>query len=155
MATFDFSPLVRSAIGFDRFAQVVDSAMRAGESVETYPPYDIEKTGNDAYRITMAVAGFGEDDLSLEVREGVLVVTGKGKGEEEGVRYLHRGIATRAFERRFQLADHVVVKNASLANGLLKVDLARELPEAMKPRKIEIAAAKAAPAIEQQARDAA
>jgi molecular chaperone IbpA len=153
MATFDFSPLFRSAIGFDRLNQLVEGAMRSAEAMDGYPPYDIEKTGPDAYRITMAVAGFGEDELSAEVREGVLYVTGKGKPDEDGVRYLYRGIARRAFERRFQLADHVVVKSASLQNGLLKIELARELPEAMKPRKVAIGTG-AAPKIE-AVRDAA
>ncbi|MGE0747936.1 MAG: Hsp20 family protein [Rhodospirillales bacterium] len=153
MATFDFSPLFRSAIGFDRLNQLVEGAMRSAEAVDGYPPYDIEKTGADSYRITMAVAGFGEDELSAEVREGVLFVTGKSKAEEDGVRFLYRGIARRAFERRFQLADHVVVKAASLANGLLRIELARELPEAMKPRKVAISA-NGAPKIE-AVRDAA
>ena len=140
MREFDFSPLFRSAIGFDRFPSLIDAARRAGETVDSYPPYNIEKTGEDKYRITMAVAGFGPEDLNVEIRDGVLVVGGTGAQEgEEEVSYLYRGIARRAFERRFQLADHVEVKSADLVNGLLSVDLARELPEAMKPRTIPIA----------------
>ncbi|MBM3486989.1 MAG: Hsp20 family protein [Alphaproteobacteria bacterium] len=147
MTSFDLSPLFRSAIGFDRLNQLVDSAMRSAEANDSFPPYNIEKTGETDYRITMAVAGFGEDDLNVEVREGVLVVAGKAKPETEGARFLHRGIARRAFERRFQLADHVVVRTAALENGLLRIELARELPEAMKPRRIAIAARGAKPPV--------
>ena len=112
--------------------------MRTNGTAETYPPYNIEKTGEDAYRITVAVAGFGRDDLDIEVRDGVLVVKGRTADDAEGVKYLHRGIAGRAFERRFQLAEHVRVDAADLVNGLLTIDLVRELPEAKKPRRIEI-----------------
>ena len=138
MRDFDFSPLFRSAIGFDRLPSLLDTAMRTNGTAETYPPYNIEKTGEDAYRITVAVAGFGRDELDIEVREGVLVVKGRNADDAEGVKYLHRGIAGRAFERRFQLAEHVRVDAADLVNGLLTIDLVRELPEAKKPRRIEI-----------------
>jgi molecular chaperone IbpA len=138
MRNFDFSPLYRSAIGFDRLPSLLDAAMRTNGTAEGYPPYNIEKTGEDAYRITIAVAGFGPDDLDVEARDNVLVVKGKAGADAEGVKYLHRGIAGRAFERRFQLAEHVRVDAADLVNGLLTVDLVRELPEAMKPRRIEI-----------------
>ena len=138
MRNFDFSPLYRSAIGFDRLPSLLDTAMRANGTAEGYPPYNIEKTGEDAYRITIAVAGFGPDELDVEACDNVLVVKGKAGADAEGVKYLHRGIAGRAFERRFQLAEHVRVDAADLVNGLLTVDLVRELPEAMKPRRIEI-----------------
>ena len=138
MRNFDFSPLYRSAIGFDRLPSLLDTAMRANGTAEGYPPYNIEKTGEDAYRITIAVAGFGPDELDVEARDNVLVVKGKAGADAESVKYLHRGIAGRAFERRFQLAEHVRVDAADLVNGLLTVDLVRELPEAMKPRRIEI-----------------
>jgi len=137
MDSFDLSPLFRSTIGFDRLARLADAATRVDAS---YPPYNIEITGENAYRLTMAVAGFGSDDLEVTVKENALLVDGKAKKEDDKTRYLHRGIARRAFERRFQLADHIKVVGASLDNGLLHVDLARELPETMKPRKIEIAA---------------
>jgi molecular chaperone IbpA len=137
MRTFDFSPLYRSAVGFDRMTSLLDAA-RNSAAADTYPPYNIEKTGEDAYRITLAVAGFGADDLDMEVRDSQLVVVGKGDSEGDDAEYLHRGIARRAFERRFQLADHVEVKGADLRDGLLVVDLVREIPEAMKPRRIEI-----------------
>jgi molecular chaperone IbpA len=143
MATFDFSPLFRSTIGFDRLGRMLDQAL-TDESV-TYPPYNIEKTGDDAYRITMAVAGFGEDDLEIVAQENVLRVAGKAKGVDEKAQYLYRGIAGRAFDRRFQLADHIKVVGAQLENGLLHVDLVREVPEAKRPRtiKVETAAPKA------------
>lgn len=137
MRTFDFSPLYRSAVGFDRLMSMVDAAQKSA-SADSYPPYNIEKTGENAYQVTLAVAGFGADDLDIEVRDGQLVVVGKGSTEDDESRYLHRGIARRAFERRFQLADHVEVKAADLKDGLLVIDLVREIPEAMKPRKIEI-----------------
>ena len=137
MRTFDFSPLYRSAVGFDRLMSMVDAAQKSA-SADSYPPYNIEKTGENAYQVTLAVAGFGSDDLKIEVRDGQLVVVGKGSTEDDQSRYLHRGIARRAFERRFQLADHVEVKAADLKDGLLVIDLVREIPEAMKPRKIEI-----------------
>lgn len=137
MRTFDFSPLYRSAVGFDRLTNVLDAAQKNG-AADGYPPYNIEKTSEDSYQITLAVAGFGSADLDVEVRDGQLVIVGKGDSEEQDNQFLHRGIARRAFERRFQLADHVEVKAADLVDGLLKVDLVREIPEAMKPRKIDI-----------------
>ncbi|MXN65332.1 Hsp20 family protein [Stappia sp. GBMRC 2046] len=138
MRHFDFSPLYRSTVGFDRLFSMLDNA---NGDVPSYPPYNIERTGENAYRITMAVAGFSEKDLSLEAREGTLLIKGERAPEGEDREVLYRGIASRAFERRFQLADFVEVKGASLENGLLHIDLEREIPDAMKPRKIEIAAA--------------
>lgn len=137
MRDFDFSPLFRSAIGFDRFPSLFDAAQRTSEG-DGYPPYNIEKTDAESYRITMAVAGFTADDLNVEVRDGVLIIKGVGAKEDGERKYLHRGIARRAFERRFQLADHVEIKSADLVNGLLNIELRRELPEAMKPRTIQI-----------------
>lgn len=138
MRTYDFSPLFRSSVGFDRMARVLDSL--SADAAPAYPPYNIEKTGDDQYRITMAVAGFGEGELEIRTQENMLVIAGRiEKGEETEQRsFLHRGIAERAFERQFSLADHVKVVAASLENGLLHVDLAREVPEAMKPRTIAI-----------------
>jgi molecular chaperone IbpA len=140
MRGFDFAPLYRSTIGFDRLVDLLDAANRFDNAL-SYPPYNIERTGEDTYRITMAVAGFSEDDLTIEQREQTLVVAGQQQAEEreEQRNYLHQGIAARAFERRFQLADHVKVTGASLENGLLNVELRREIPEEMKPRRIEIA----------------
>jgi molecular chaperone IbpA len=137
MDRFDFSPLFRSTIGFDRLTRLVDAATRVDNSAPTYPPYNIEKTGEDAYRLSMAVAGFAPEEIDLTLQENSLLVTGKAKKEDENGRYLHRGIARRAFERRFSLADHIKV-GANLENGMLHVDLAREVPEAAKPRKIQI-----------------
>ncbi|MGH6926168.1 MAG: Hsp20 family protein [Propylenella sp.] len=142
MRTFDLSPLYRSTVGFDRLFSMLDG-MTNGEG-QPYPPYNIERTGENAYRVTMAVAGFSDKDLDVQAKENVLTVTGEKKEEKEGGNeVLYRGIAARAFERRFQLADHVEVKGASLENGLLHIDLVREIPEAMKPRKIAIGASKA------------
>jgi molecular chaperone IbpA len=138
MDRFDFSPLFRSTIGFDRFARLVDAATRVDGASLSYPPYNIEKTGEDAYRLTMAVAGFAQDELDITVHEGTLIVSGKGQDKDEADRYLHRGIARRAFERRFTLSDYMKVNGASLENGLLHVDLVREVPEAAKPRQIKI-----------------
>ena len=140
MRHVDFSPLYRSTVGFDRLFTMLDSLAQPDQA-QTYPPYNIERTGENTYRITMAVAGFDEKELSLEAHAHVLTVKGE-KSEEnaEGSEYLYRGIAKRAFERRFQLADHVEVQAASLRNGLLHIDLLRNIPEAMKPRKIAIAA---------------
>lgn len=141
MRHFDLSPLYRSTVGFDQLFNMLDSF--GGEANEqSYPPYNIERTGENAYRVTMAVAGFGKDDIDIEARENVLTVKA-GKPEEkadENREMLYQGIAARAFERRFQLADHVQVTGASLENGLLHINLVRELPEAMKPRKIAIGA---------------
>ena len=150
MRTYDFSPLYRSSVGFDRIANMLDSVLTAEAGQNTYPPYNIEKTDEDAYRITVAVAGFDENELTIEARDGYLVIAGKKAADEDGDRaYLHRGIALRAFERRFQLADHVRATGAVTENGLLHVDLVREVPEALKPRQIEIT--RAAKAIEGKA----
>lgn len=138
MRHFDLTPLYRSTVGFDRFASLLDSMLSLDGDAPSYPPYNIERVGDNEYRITMAVAGFSENDLTVEVKENALSVRGERKGEAEDKQYLHRGIATRAFERRFQLADYVQVKGARLENGLLHIDLVRELPEAMKPRTIAI-----------------
>ena len=143
MRTFDLAPLYRSTVGFDRLASILDQVSTAAESQNTYPPYNIEKTGENAYRITLAVAGFSDDELVIEAKEGQLVVTGRKAETEDKPNVLHRGIATRAFERRFQLADHVRAVEAVTENGLLHVDLVREVPEALKPRKIEIARGRA------------
>ncbi len=134
----DLSPLYRSVIGFDRLADLIDTAMQ-GDEDRSYPPYDIEKTGEDAYRITLAVAGFKPGDLEITTQPNLLVVKG-GRGEDQSAErtFLHRGIARRAFERRFELADYVVVKGADHADGVLSIDLARETPEALKPRRIEV-----------------
>ena len=141
MRHFDFSPLYRQTVGFDRLFNLLDQAGGV-DSASGYPPYNIERTGENAYRVTLAVAGFSRDELSIETRENTLQV--KGSKEQappaDGRELLHQGIAARAFERRFQLADHVVVTGASLVNGLLHIDLVREIPEAQKPRKIEIGA---------------
>ena len=138
MTTFDFSPLYRNSIGFDRLASLLASAQRVDQG-GGYPPYNIVSEDENRYRITMAVAGFGQDDLDITSEQNTLTVTGKrNEADESSERYLHRGIANRAFERRFNLADHVRVTGASLENGLLHIDLEREIPEAMKPRKIEI-----------------
>ena len=138
MRTYDFTPLFRSSVGFDRWSHLFDAALRADDSAAGYPPYNIEKTGDDTYRIMMAVAGFGENDVEITAQENLLVVSGNLGEPREGVTYLYRGIATRAFERRFQLADHVRAEAATTANGLLHIDLVREVPEALKPRRIEI-----------------
>ena len=138
MDRFDFSPLFRSTIGFDRLTRMVDAASRVDSAALSYPPYNIETTGEDSYRLTMAVAGFAPDEVEVTVHENSLLVTGKAKKEEDEGRYLHRGIARRAFERRFSLADHIKVVGGSLDHGMLHVDLVREVPEAAKPRKIEI-----------------
>jgi molecular chaperone IbpA len=138
MNSFDFSPLFRSTIGFDRLTRLVDAAARTDNAALAYPPYNIEKTCEDAYRLTMAVAGFSMDEIDVTVHENSLLVTGKAKKEDENGRYLHRGIARRTFERRFSLADHIKVVGASLVNGMLHVDLVHEVPEEAKPRKIAI-----------------
>jgi molecular chaperone IbpA len=136
MRTFDLAPLYRSTVGFDRLFSLLDQV--TGVEGPTYPPYNIERTGENAYRISVAVAGFTEADLSIEAKENTLTIRGQKTAEEKQGEVLYQGIAARAFERRFQLADHVEVKGATLANGLLHVDLVRELPEAMKPRQIAI-----------------
>ena len=139
MTSFDLSPLFRSTVGFDRLSRALDSASRSEARAQAYPPYNIETVGENAYRITMAVAGFGEDDIEVTQKENTLAVRGKVEKDEEQGRYLHRGIAARAFERHFQLADFVEVSDANLVNGLLLINLVREVPEAMKPRTIKIA----------------
>ena len=139
MRTFDLTPLYRSTVGFDRLFSLLDQAT-GFESAPSYPPYNIERTGENAYRVSVAVAGFAEPELSIEVKENTLTIRGEkqAKQDEKSGEVLYQGIAARAFERRFQLADHVVVKGAALENGLLHVDLVREIPEAMKPRSIPI-----------------
>lgn len=137
MRNFDFSPLFRSTVGFDRVLDLLDSVSRY-DTTQTFPPYNIERTDESHYRITVAVAGFAEKDLNVEVREGVLTVQGKHGDQTEKPGYLYQGIAGRAFERRFQLAEHVEVKGAKLENGLLHVDLERIVPEERKPRRIPI-----------------
>jgi molecular chaperone IbpA len=139
MTSFDFSPLFRSTIGFDRLMTLLENSAQWSEGGNGYPPYNIEKTGEDAYRITVAVAGFGEDELAAEVRENVLTVEGRKKEGDGAGTFLYRGIAGRSFKRQFQLADHVQVSGALLRNGLLVIELKREVPEAMKPRRIDIA----------------
>lgn len=145
MRNFDLAPLYRATVGFDRIADLMDRVLTTDMAqANTYPPYNIEKTDEDAYRISLAVAGFTEDELGVEVKENALIVTArKSETEETGNRtFLHRGIATRAFERRFQLADHIKVTGAVHENGMLHIDMVREVPEALKPRQIEIASAK-------------
>lgn len=144
MRTFDFAPLHRATVGFDQIADLMDRILANDVGQPSYPPYNIEKTAPDAYRISIAVAGFSDADLSVELREHALIVSAR-KAEDDKTRiYLHRGIATRAFERRFTLADHVRVTGATHENGMLHIDLQREVPEALKPRRIEIASEKAA-----------
>ena len=139
MRTYDFTPLYRSAVGFDRLARLLESAARTSQE-NGWPPYNIETTGENAYRIEIAVAGFKPDELNIEVKENLLTVTGRKTANDDGAErnFLHRGLAERDFERRFQLADYVVVKSADLVNGLLAIELVRELPEALKPRRIDI-----------------
>ena len=145
MRTFDLTPLYRSTVGFDRLFSLLDQSAGVESGVPGYPPYNIERTGENAYRITMAVAGFSDQELSIESRQNALTVKGEKKVEDgQNAEVLYRGIAGRSFERRFQLADHVEVRGASLENGLLHVDLVREIPEAMKPRQIAIANGNAA-----------
>jgi molecular chaperone IbpA len=136
MRTIDFSPLYRSVVGFDRLADLLDSA--AADGAAGYPPYNIERTDENAYRVEIAVAGFRPEELSIEVKENLLTVTGRKAANDESRRFLHRGLAERNFERKFQLADYVVVTDANLADGLLAISLKRELPEALKPRRVEI-----------------
>ncbi len=148
MRTIDFSPLYRSVVGFDRLAALLDAA--SADSASGYPPYNSERTDENLYRIEIAVAGFKPEDLNIEVKENLLTVQGRkvANDEDQGRRYLHRGLAERNFERRFQLADYVIVTDASLADGLLTVSLKRELPEQLKPRRIEISTAPSASLIE-------
>jgi molecular chaperone IbpA len=157
MRSFDFAPLLRSSVGFENLNRLVDAATRGEGS--GYPPYNIEKLGDDAYRISMAVAGFAEADLDVTVHENVLIITGRvaEREDEEAQEFLHRGIATRAFERRFELADTIKVGTAQYANGMLNIELNREIPEEMKPRKISIGASapQSIDAVNDEERDAA
>ncbi|MEM6939093.1 MAG: Hsp20 family protein [Pseudomonadota bacterium] len=139
MRTFDFAPLYRSTVGFDQIASLMDRVLSTEGTTSSYPPYNIEKRDADSYRISIAVAGFSDADLSVEVREKALIVSARKAEEGEDKTYLHRGIATRAFERRFHLADHVRVTGAAHLDGMLHIDLERQVPEALKPRRIDIA----------------
>jgi molecular chaperone IbpA len=143
MTTNDLSPLYRTLVGFDRISNLIDQAMRL-DTTPGYPPFNVEQVGEDAFRIELAVAGFGEEDLDIEFKQNTLIVVGRKAPAEEQRRFLHRGIAERSFERRFGLADHVRVQGARLENGLLTIELVRELPEAMKPRRIAIGGAEKA-----------
>lgn len=138
MNAIDLTPLIRTSVGFDRLLRMMDSAMRSDAASESYPPYNIEKIDDNIYRITMAVAGFGEDDINITLQDNTLIITGKIRQDNSNVKYLYRGIAGRAFEKHFQLADFIKVGQAALDNGLLSILLIREVPEAMKPRKIQI-----------------
>ncbi|WP_298974441.1 Hsp20 family protein [uncultured Roseobacter sp.] len=142
MRTYDFAPLYRATVGFDQIADLMDRVLTTEGTQPSYPPYNIEKLDDDAYRISIAVAGFSDADLSVEVRENALIVSAKKADEDATRSYLHRGIATRAFERRFHLADHVQVTGAAHVDGMLNIDLVREVPEALKPRQIAISSAK-------------
>lgn len=139
MRNYDFTPLYRATVGFDQIADMFDRVLSGDVAQNSYPPYNIEKTADDAYRISIAVAGFSDADLSVDVKEGALLVSARKADEDAERTFLHRGIATRAFERRFQLADHVRVTGATHTDGMLHIDLIREVPEALKPRRIEIA----------------
>lgn len=139
MRAYDFSPLHRATVGFDQIADLMDRVLTSDVSQPTYPPYNIEKTADDAYRISLAVAGFTDADLNVELRDNALIVSARKEKDETQRTFLHRGIATRAFERRFHLADHMRVSGASHLDGMLHIDLIREVPEALKPRRIEIA----------------
>ena len=139
MRTFDLAPLYRATVGYDRIAEMMDRVLAADIAQPTYPPYNIEKTSENGYRISIAVAGFSDADLSVDVRENALFVVAKKAADEAARTFMHRGIATRAFERRFHLADHLRVTGAAHADGMLHIDLVREVPETLKPRRIEIA----------------
>lgn len=151
MRTLDLAPLFRASVGFDNLARVLDAASRSDDAQVSYPPYNIVKASEDDYRITFAVAGFGEDDIEIVAERNSLTVKGKVGQDNDDAAYLHRGIAGRSFERRFQLADHIKVTDASLVNGLLTVELKREVPEALKPRTISISTASSPKQIEGQA----
>ena len=151
MRTFDLSPLFRASVGFDNLARVFDSVNRMDDAHFAYPPYNIVKADADNYRITFAVAGFAQDEIDVQVDNNTLTIKGRPKQETTETTYLHRGIAGRAFERRFELADHIQVTGAKLENGLLHVDLKREVPEALKPRKIAVTSAKPAEVYQQAA----
>lgn len=155
MRTQFLTPLLRSSVGFDRVDRLLDAVSRMDDATFTYPPYNIEKTGEDDYRITMAVAGFDESELEIVQQENVLLIRGKAQEENKDRAYLHRGIARRAFERRFELADTVRVTGANMSNGLLHVELVREIPEARKPRQIPISNGETAPKVIEQDREAA
>lgn len=146
MRTIDFSPLYRSVVGFDRLAGLLETA--AADAATGYPPYNIERTDENAYRVDIAVAGFRPEELNVEVKENLLTVTGRKTANDDAKRYLHRGLAERNFERKFQLADYVVVEDANLADGLLSISLKRELPEALKPRQVPITTGVQQPLIE-------
>lgn len=146
MRTFDFAPLYRSSVGFDQIANMMDRVLSNDGATQSYPPYNIEKLNDDAYRISIAVAGFSDADLSVEVRDKALIVSANKADEDAEKTYLHRGIATRAFERRFHLADHVQVTGAAHTDGMLHIELERQVPEALKPRTIQIASDAAATA---------
>ena len=152
----DLTPLYANTVGFDRFGSLLDAAMNADRQSAGYPPYDIELVGENRYAITLAVAGFQEGDIDVQMEKGVLTVRGRREERQKDSRYLHRGIATRSFERKFNLADHVEVTGARLDNGLLSIALVKEIPEAMKPRKIQVEAVRqdAQPAIEGEANEA-
>jgi len=148
MRTQDLSPLFRASVGFDRVADMLDRVMTQDVGTSTYPPYNIEKIDENAYRISIAVAGFTGDELSIEQRENALVVSARKEKDDTARTFLHRGIATRAFEKRFTVADHVRVTGATHENGMLHIDLVREVPEALKPRRIEITSDTGVPALE-------
>lgn len=154
MRTYDFSPLYRATVGFDRVADMLDRVLTQDAGQNTYPPYNIEKLDEHSYRISVAVAGFSDADLNVEQREHQLVIAAKREKDEDARTYLHRGIATRSFEKRFQLADHVRVTAAVAEHGMLHIDLVREVPEALKPRRIEIGNSTQATAIEGESVDA-
>ena len=141
MRTFDLSPLFRASVGFDNLARALDAATRLDDSHFSYPPYNITKAGEDAYRITFAVAGFGENDLDVQLENNTLTVRGKVAADSDAATYLYRGLAGRSFERKFELANHIQVSQARIENGLLHIDLKREVPEALKPRRIAIGSA--------------
>lgn len=143
MRTLDLSPLFRASVGFDNLSRILDNVTRIDEAQVAYPPYNIVKSGADDYRITFAVAGFSESDIDVQVENNILTVKGKSAAEGEGVEYLHRGIAGRSFERRFDLAAHIRPVGARMENGLLHIELKREIPEALKPRRIEVSAGSA------------
>lgn len=151
MRSFDLTPLLRSSVGFENLNRLVDFASRPDTAETTYPPYNIEKTGDDAYVVTMAVAGFAQDDLDISIKENILTVKATGTDEDEDRVFLHRGIAKRSFERKFHLAESVRVDGARFENGLLNIDLAREVPDHKKERRIEIGAAQQPQIIDQAA----
>ena len=152
MRQIDFAPLYRSTVGFDRLFNLIDTVTGFEQATPGYPPYNIERLGENEYRITMAVAGFGEDELKIDVNEQTLNVRGEKNAEDKERQFLHRGIATRSFDRRFRLADHVEVKGADLKDGLLHVDLVRNVPERLKPRSIAISNGQAAKQVEASAK---